>query len=655
MKGVALARRHSNPQPVAPRYPFFLRWIVGLAALTYALLNPLYRMGFLNDDAVYVLGARNIAHLGAFQSQVIRPDYPMPGLPFLLSPLVYCVEPRWGRLEWAVVAACVVAVYLFGRLSRQLFPERIALMSAALLAFNPLWVQFSGILIPGPFLAAAGLGALLLLERLHRPDATRSALLLGAVLGWASLLRPEAGVILVAFLVGMAFDSEARRQLGRVLLGIALWGCLYGIWWKLNQGERTEFGSDIHALIDFWVHQFPTAIQFFKEMNYTFFAQAITSHGLLNPDSFINPAETALGLGLLSVILLGIWRSWKERKLSRASVIATTLYCAFYFGSHLFWHIPQTRYVIPILPFLLLFFTLGLIEVGQLFKKSMGPPVLGLGTLLIVYLMTNAAALNAVSRGKDPMKGAPRESLNWFDVNAPRDAKVISNIAPSVELYGKRPSITGVESSSLDTLLSRLADRKIDYVVDRVALFVTPGVGNTEDPNVIWERMRRRMLHYPDQFQVIYENPVEQTRIFKIQSAPGYSDAYTVYRNAFSLYEQGKLVEAEKAIEDCLRILPDLGPCWTLRGAVAQRQNNLPLAEDYYVKASQARAFAPKPLLNLATLYRQRGEIKRSNEALERAISLGDANGDGDEMRQRAEQLRDLWARRQGFIFLNAP
>ena len=111
--------------------------ILAGAALIYTLRNPQYRTGSFNDDAIYVIGARDFWRPAALRSHLLKPDYPSPGLPLLLSPFALLITSNWILLESLTVVFTVLLVYIAALWARRFLSAGQTLAATALLAFNP--------------------------------------------------------------------------------------------------------------------------------------------------------------------------------------------------------------------------------------------------------------------------------------------------------------------------------------------------------------------------------------------------------------------------------------------------------------------------------------------------------------------------------------
>jgi len=307
------------------------------------------------------------------------------------------------------------------------------------------------------------------------------------------------------------------------------------------------------------------------------------------------------------------------------------------------------------MPLLLIFFTRGINVVFQPYKHRK----LFTGTLMALLFMSyaqrNSHAVYESLWAPSPMKSPPWRSLAWVNANIPPGAKVISDIAPDIELYTNRPALFGIQSNNPDFFLYRLAEEHFDYIVDRQGSFLTPGVGLTENPNAAWDRLRLRFSRFPKQFQLVFEDPVEQTKIYRVMAEPGLVPAYRLYVEASQHYQSGRMNEAYRTLKQCLALDPKLGSANNLLGVVYLRQNDFPNAEKAFRQTIALLPYSTNAMLNLATLYRQTGQIESSEAIVQQALDVSRTDGRGETFLKSVNDLRQLWNRHSSFLFFAAP
>jgi len=149
-----------------------------------------------------------------------------PNLNFLVS----------GRLLFALVtSACVSVSYL---LSRKLFPQRVALLGAALLALDPFHIAFSRLLVTDALVANfTTLSLLGFITYLTHRRAWRYVIFSGLTAGLAFLTKvpslvlvPTVGVLTI---LTCSFERQSsslsRTEIGQLGLALVTWGLIAGL------------------------------------------------------------------------------------------------------------------------------------------------------------------------------------------------------------------------------------------------------------------------------------------------------------------------------------------------------------------------------------------------------------------------------------------
>ncbi len=253
------------------------------------------------------------------------------------------------------------------------------------------------------------------------------------------------------------------------------------------------------------------------------------------------------------------------------------------------------------------------------------------------------------------MQGPPWKSLEWFEQNSPPDARVMSAIAPSIELYTNRLALPGVAASNVEMFLYRLREKHLDYIVDRSSLFLTPGIEGTDNPNNFWALMRLRLKMYPERFVRLYENPEEETIIYRVNVEPEFVQAYDLLIKANASYQAGRFEEALSTVREALRKYPKFGSAANLLGALYWRSGDLVHAERSFQESIEYLPSSTHAMMNLATLYRQEGRYDRSEQVIARAKALGAERGELDDLDASIRTLYADWDNKRGVIFLDKP
>jgi len=333
-------------------FNFLFTLIIVGSALLFVVLNSQYSTGVYNDDAVYVIAARQLADPSAIRSLIVKPDYPLPGLPLLLAPLIKVTGDDWIALEWLSVLVSMALVFLVERWVRPWLTAGETLAVTALFALNPLVIKFAGILMPAPYYAIVVILSFVLLRQLLEKPSRKKSLALGFLVGWGGVLRPEGFLLLTSIAPALAITNNGRHLLRWVLIPVAGWALFVWYWFHSRPYERTEYGGDLTALASYWSHHFLSGLFFAGEFCRLFLIKALTGISLPKDLSWFFFVVMLLCVGLVTA---GFRNVWKQSPSHRTDLVAIALFFLLYCAVHFFWHIASTRYAIPLLPILLLF------------------------------------------------------------------------------------------------------------------------------------------------------------------------------------------------------------------------------------------------------------------------------------------------------------
>lgn len=652
-------RKVKKSSPSEPTPSFFERYtdrllaaLLSGAAMLYSLLNFQYKTGVYNDDAVYVLGARSLWD-HSFHSLILRPDYPMPGLPILLAPFAKLVEPHWTLLEWVATGVTLIAVYGTSKLALRYLPPGEALLIASLFALNRFISKFSGILMPATAYTAAIVLCFLLMSHLYEHFSKRGAILLGFLAGWGALVRPEGFIALVCIASTLVFSNRGRKILAFALPSVSLWSLAYLFWWKLHHTTQTEFGGDLDALKTFWLTTPRDGVQFALRLLNDFLVFPMTTLQWTTDPSPLFLRLIAMG-ALLAATGAGFYDLWKHHRSQRPVLFCIAFFSAAYFAVHVFWHISQSRYVIPLMPFMMILFVHGIAKHFPKFQR----PTWALAALLVLlmpHFYRNKVALAESLSIRNPMKAPPWKALAWLNAHTAPETKTMSAIAPSIELYANRPSLPGLRAGNLEMFIYRMHLADLDYVVDRHSVFVASKIEGTDDPNRFWDLMHVRIDLYPKAFRLVFEDTDEQSKIYHIKPDVKFVQAYELHKKAYDDYQAGRMDEAYQKVSESLRIYPDLGSASNLVGAIYWKRNDLKNAISAFLTATEHLPTSTHPLLNLATLHQQLGQDAAAELYVTRAQRVGKSKGEEAAILNTITDLRSQWQTRRGVVFMDAP
>ena len=184
-------------------------------ALLYLACRHAYYLGFFNDDAFYIIGARSLLH-GRY-AELNAPGAPplvnyLPGFSILLTPVAAIARGTLWPFQAASIALTLAAVACFFPVSEALCPDA-PLAAAALAALTPLTVSMSGTVLSDVPMLAGVMAALAWARRIWDSKDMRRWLPLALLVGFCALLRPTGAALALAFTLALAFELRAREAL----------------------------------------------------------------------------------------------------------------------------------------------------------------------------------------------------------------------------------------------------------------------------------------------------------------------------------------------------------------------------------------------------------------------------------------------------------
>lgn len=630
------------------------RSVLVAAAFLYAVLYAYYKTGVFNDDAVYILGARSLWKAGPIQSYILRPDYPLPGLPVLYFPFIKLFEPNWVRLEWVAIGVALLSVYLLGLWVRRFLTAGETLAVMILYAFNPQIAKFASTLMPSIPYVTATLGCLILLGLVWERENRYQTLALGFVMGWACFMRPEGAVLTLSIVTVLMTSRKGWRLLGWIAIPLVGWGLFLIFWWHKIQAQQTAYGSDLSALAAYWKEDFLMGSRFSVHLLQTFFLDAVT--GMRSTGARLGPIFAVAFFTLsVSAAVRGYIRLWHDHPKRRMVWSALALFCVSYFAIHAFWHVAIPRYAIPLMPFLMLALVSGFSRPLSASHARRVFTGIALVAILGVYAWRNGRAIHQAYFAPDPRKGPPWHTLEWIKTHTPPDAKIITGIGSTVELYTERTAIPGMRSTNSEMFLFQIHENGADYILDRDVKFLAQGVEGTDNPNRDWERFRFRFAAYPHYFRKIFEDEREQTRVYDVTMPEVFYQAYETMRKAHAHYQAGELQAAQRLASKSISLYPRLALAKNLLGVIAWRQNQFDLARTLFMESIEIMPTSSNAMLNLGSLYQQMGMPQESEVYIQKALALSQAKGEYSSMNQKLKELYAAWNARSALIFIDIP
>ncbi len=349
--------------------------IAGTCLLYFAAFHP-DRFGFYRDDAMYVVMAKALA-TGKSYRIIILPYEPVqtkspPFYPFLLS-IIWRLKPEFPQnLTAMMLLTSTMSILFLGLAYRYLVKHAYASRWQAVLVVGLAAINWRTIVLATGMYsemvyAALSVAALYLAEKYEKGRnnwALGSAL--GVIAGLAFLTR-SAGVALV---LAIAFYFLLRRsRKGLLPVTIAVLFVIGWLGWGYVNGptvENTNAGS-----YESYFQTFRALIAHDGQSNLIALLSVIARNalGLI----LISIPVVCLGLGYETVLYFGfafLFIAGGFLRQSRAALRLMHIYIITYLSVHLLWpYTSYDRFLMPLLPFLLLFLVVELETIFTLIRR----------------------------------------------------------------------------------------------------------------------------------------------------------------------------------------------------------------------------------------------------------------------------------------------
>lgn len=531
-----------------------------LVAVFLASLLPIYwvafhapAVGIYHDDGIYLVTAKALAEGKGYRIISLPDEPPQTKYPVLFPAVLsvaWRVSPKFPDNALFLKTIPLLSAILWLCLSYKLIREEtgshyVALWVVLITAASSWVVFFSTTFMSETFFACFATGALICLRRLEgtwSSERGNRILLLSTILVAASFLTRTVGAPLVA---AAAVSLFLRKRYGPCLMFLFGFAVLVApwFWWQAVHGDLNRPMESYYSFSNY--KGWNIIVNFTMEQKirvlYTNILRLLFSPiKLLNMNGNIASIFISLVLSLLT--FFGFIRDMRQ------SVSLLHLFIMFYLITIMMWVWPPDRFVVPVIPFLLLFAYRGLSGICEkLFQsKSLKTAatfilVCSIGIPLVYNLILctketmkyHAVSLSYVSSiyGQDNWEDT-RELLDWIRQNTSQDSILLGNLDPTYYLYTGRKSIRSFTddpyrlffSEKPETAMGQVPDLVQRIVANRVKYIIrTPSIFYKEGP-IFNKILDRFIFSYPEVLHLVKK---------------GADPSYKVYE-----VDQGKLLQA---------------------------------------------------------------------------------------------------------------
>lgn len=554
----------SGPLLALTNAPWLKTIVVSIAIATTCLLyygdfHP-EKFGFYRDDGIYVVMAKALAtgqgyHVISLPSEPAQAKSP-PFFPLLLS-LVWRAYPHFPENLTLMVLLSIISTVSFLAISYQYLVKQHycekwkALLVVAFVAINWRVIVLATGIYSEMVYAALALAGLYLIERYEQEEKNWVlGMISGIVVGLAFLTRSSGIALFLA--IGLYF--LLRRAWRKGILPLAT-GSILVIGWIAWGYLNNNYVESVNA------GSYESYLQTFNELVNNAQAQGGTSKAIILLTII---GKNALGLILLSVpvVCLGSGYEWVQyfgfafifiaagfiRQL-RKGLRLLHIYVMCYLAIHLLWpYSSYDRFLIPLLPFLLLYLVNELETMGSLVRKELksgGGLVRRISAGFIAIALFVAVGITLYNYGSEIYWRLASASLKKVAAPASEDVEAMewikTNTDPSDVLVCYRDPLYNLYTGRKATRssLSRAGDLIQSYES-------TPDERAKVILRIVTENNARYMIVTPTDFDLEYRPILQREglqgvlelypRIFvpAFKSTDGHSTVYRIENNGHS-------------------------------------------------------------------------------------------------------------------------
>ncbi|MFI5390580.1 MAG: hypothetical protein ACHQYQ_04390, partial [Bacteriovoracales bacterium] len=420
----------------------------------------------MNDDAVYIIGAKSLLS-GKF-IDLANPNHSplinyLPGYPLLLAPFVKIVDPHWIYLKFLSSVLIAISGLLLWKLLDPWFSPLFRLLFLCSFVFNPTVVNISSMVMSEPcFLFSFSL-ALITLKSLIQSYRPWKPWVLGLLLGWASLIRPQGICLILGVSIALLHKKQWGNWAKATFLSVGIYGGIY-----LRNYFLTKFlagyMSEWNELLPYLGRNYDQYLAQTYEMFKTFFIFSLFPI----PTLLSRPYQSIAYLFtcFLGIVFggIGIAHVVQKKKLPEELVLSITLSCFFCSILQMLWARIEPRYFFFFIPFSLLFIFSGAESILSRLPRKKLWASLGFFLLMAVYANANLRYLS-YSNSKSQIQSVPFQTFQWIRENVPKKAIFLSINRPTLFLYTGHCGYDYFNTDDIDDFRYTLSKEKITHVM----------------------------------------------------------------------------------------------------------------------------------------------------------------------------------------------
>ena len=455
---------------------FTLDWGVAIPAFLLLLLIPIYSMaiaatpiGMMHDDGIYVVTGQAIAaghgfNIDSYPAEMRQTKYPIV-LPLVLAGM-WRLNPHFPENIPLLKSIPILALFAWGAICFHYFRRHAQLPIPAILwilvfvATNPWSLFCSSLVLSETLFAALALASLAVAATATTvPTSSQWRILASALLAGAAYQTRTAGV---AVIVAIALWLLFQRRFRQAALFLAVTGVSVLAWmiWQRQVGD-TETSIEAYYTAKNYT-DWSSLSDAFSRMDKITVGVAnfvlIWTYPSRVVFAFRFPAGTHAALPLLTAVPFWILFVRGVRR-APSVMMPAALFILLSSGMLMLWVWPPERFLLPILPLLLLFVYYGLPAQAPRWVLAS----LVVLPVLVIFQASRATVADgfpqypsfswAVKRTHAQIEWRKISRLyEWIKQNAAPDSVILANDDPAVYLYTGRKSIRPFKVDSADIM-----------------------------------------------------------------------------------------------------------------------------------------------------------------------------------------------------------
>jgi len=521
-----------------------------LIAIFVAFLVPAYwiafhapAVGIYHDDGIYLVTAKALAEGKGYRiislpGELTQTKYPIL-FPGILS-VAWKIFPRFPDNAKFMKTLPLLFAILWLWLSYKLIREEtgvpdVALWIVLLTAASSWVVFFSTTIMSETLFACLCAGALIWLKRLEAPGKDEGVgwtLLISSALVAASFLTRTAGAPLIA--AGAISLFFKRKYIAGVMflficaILIAPW-----FWWQSIYADSGHAMDPYYSASNY--NNWNILMNFTSEqklqvllMNLIFLV--FSPIALLNMKGYA--VVIIISLVFTMVTCLGFIRDLRQ------DIKLFHLFLFFYCGTIIMWAWPPHRFLLPTIPFLLLYAYKGFSRICGRISKS--GTIQAYASLIIVVLLSIQMIYGLLLSTGETLKRQTvsfvpsiyqqdnwkdtRALLDWVRQNTPQDSILLGNLDPTYYLYTGRKAVRGFTadpfflfySEKPDTALGQVSDLVQRIVANRIRYVIRTPSLFFKDAVIFNGILDRLILDYPGALHLVKVGTDPSYRVYEV-------------------------------------------------------------------------------------------------------------------------------------------